>query len=199
MERERKYKIIAFVALIIAVISLSIGYAAWSTTLTISGTAKVDPSTWSVKFAYKSGSSLTPTIEGNASSTGATLTSTSVSGFDITLKAPGDSVTYNWLVKNEGGLDAELKTFNMGNISCAPGTGSSTNQTQANNLCSDLEYTLTYANGSAISVGDQLAKTNGSAELKLTLKWKSNSTVVVPDDVKVTVGTTTMIYEQSQS
>ena len=197
MERERGYKIIAFVALIVAIVGLSFGYAAWSSTLTISGSAKVDPAVWSVKFAYKSGSSLTPTLEGNASSTGATLTATSISGFDITLKAPGDSVTYNWLVKNDGGLDAELKTYNLGSLSCAPGTGSSATQTQANNVCADLEYTLTYANGSAITVGDTLAKTSGSAELKLTLKWKSNSTVVVPDDIKVTVGTTTMIYEQS--
>jgi hypothetical protein len=197
MERDRGFKIIALIALVVAIVGLSFGYAAWSTTLTISGSAKVNPATWDVHFAYKSGSSLTPTIVGNASSTGATLTATAVSGFDITLKAPGDSVTYNWLVKNEGSIDAKLKTYNFGSISCAPATGSTATQAEATAVCNDLTYSLTYADGSAISVNDTLAKNTGSKELKMTLSWKSTSTATPSDDIKVTVATTTMIYEQN--
>ena len=197
MEKDRGFKIIALIALVVAVAGLSFGYAAWSTTLTISGSAKVNPATWDVHFAYKSGSSLTPTITGNASSTGATLTSTAVSGFDITLKAPGDSVTYNWLVKNEGSIDAKLKTYNMGTISCAPATGSTATQTEADAVCNDLTYTLTYADGSAIAVNDTLVKNTGSKELKMTLQWKNTSSATPTDDIKVTVSTTTMIYEQN--
>jgi hypothetical protein len=197
MEKDRGFKIIALIALVVAVAGLSFGYAAWSTTLTISGSAKVNPATWDVHFAYKSGSSLTPTITGNASTTGATLTSTAVSGFDITLKAPGDSVTYNWLVKNEGSIDAKLKTYNMGTISCAPATGSTATQAEANAVCNDLTYTLTYADGSAIAVNDTLVKNTGSKELKMTLQWKSTSSATPTDDIKVTVSTTTMIYEQN--
>ena len=197
MEKDRGFKIIALIALVVAVAGLSFGYAAWSTTLTISGSAKVNPATWDVHFAYKSGSSLTPTIAGNASTTGATLTSTAVSGFDITLKAPGDSVTYNWLVKNEGSIDAKLKTYNMGTISCAPATGSTATQAEANAVCNDLTYTLTYADGSAIAVNDTLVKNTGSKELKMTLQWKSTSSATPTDDIKVTVSTTTMIYEQN--
>ena len=196
MEKERGFKVIALVALIVAIVGLSFGYAAWSTTLTIDGAGTIDPETWNVKFAYKSGSSLTPTLTGNATSTGATLTSTAVSGFTATLKAPGDSVTYNWLVKNEGGLDAELKTFTLGTLSCAPATGSTATQQEATNVCNDLEYTITYADGTAISVGDTLAKSTGSKELKMTLSWKENSSVTPSDDVKVSVSTTSLIYEQ---
>ncbi len=196
MEKERGFRIIALVALIVAIVGLSFGYAAWSTTLTISGEGKVSPATWDVHFAYKSGSSLTPTIVGNAASTGATLTATTVSGFTTTLKAPGDSVTYNWLVKNEGSLDAQLKTVTLGTISCSPSTGSTATQTEATSVCGELEYSLTYADGSAITVGDTLAKTTGSKELKMVLKWKDNSTVVPTDDIKVTVSTSTLVYEQ---
>ncbi len=196
MEKDRSFKIIALVALVIAIVGLSFGYAAWSTTLTISGSAKVTPADWDVHFAYKSGSSLVPTLIGNAASTGATLTSTSVSGFQMTLKAPGDSVTYNWLVKNEGALDAELKTYSLGTISCAPATGSTASQAEATAVCNDLTYSLTYADGSAITVGDTLAKTTGSKELKMTLEWASSSTATPSDDITVTVSTTTMIYEQ---
>jgi hypothetical protein len=106
-------------------------------------------------------------------------------------------VTYNWLVKNEGSIDAKLKTYNFGSISCAPATGSTATQAEATAVCNDLTYSLTYADGSAISVNDTLAKNTGSKELKMTLSWKSTSTATPSDDIKVTVGTTTMIYEQN--
>lgn len=196
MERDRGYKIIALVALIVAVLGLSFGYAAWSTTLTVSGSGKVDPSTWKVQFAYKSGSSLTPTLNGSASSTGATLTSTSVSGFTMTLKAPGDSVQYNWLVKNTGDIDAQLKTYTVGTITCSPASGSTATQAEATNVCNDLTYSFTYADGTEITVGDELAKQTGSKELMLKLTWASTSTVIPSDDIQVSMSTTTMIYEQ---
>ncbi len=196
MEKERQFKVLVLVALIVAIAALSFGYAAWSTTLTINGSAKVSPVSWNVLFDYKSGSSLTPTLTGSATSTGATLTSTSVSGYTATLKAPGDSVTYNWLVKNTGGIDAKLNTYNLGTLSCSPATGSTATQAEANSVCADLEYTLKYADGS-IAVGDVLPKTTGSKELVMTLKWKDSSTVLLSDDVTVNVSTTTMIYGQN--
>jgi hypothetical protein len=85
----------------------------------------------------------------------------------------------------------------MGTISCAPATGSTATQAEANAVCNDLTYTLTYADGSAIAVNDTLVKNTGSKELKMTLQWKSTSSATPTDDIKVTVSTTTMIYEQN--
>lgn len=195
MEKERGFKVIALVALIVAIVGLSFGYAAWTTTLTINGSAVVDPASWNVFFDYKSGSSLTPTIGGHASSTGASLTATAVSGFEATLVAPGDSVTYNWLVKNTGSLDAELKTYTKGTLSCAPATSSTATQAEANAVCADLEYTIAYSDGN-IAVGNVLPKTTGSKELVMTLSWKESSTASPSDDIKVTVSPTTFIYQQ---
>ena len=48
MEKERGAKLIAVIALLVAVAGLTIGYAAYSSTLTINGTATVDPADWNV-------------------------------------------------------------------------------------------------------------------------------------------------------
>ena len=197
MEKERGAKVIAIVALLIAVVGLTVGYAAYSSTLNINGTANVDPASWKVNFGYKTGDSLTGTTTGHATETTApTLADTTISGFDVTLKAPGDSVTYNFLIKNSGTLNAKLASFTMGTLTCAPNEGSNISQEDATNLCGELKYTLTYADGSTITTGTTLDVGN-SKELVLKLEWPSTSTLSVSDDVKVTIGTTTFLYQQA--
>lgn len=196
MEKERGAKVIAIVALLIAVVGLTVGYAAYSSTLTINGTATVDPASWKVNFGYKTGDSLTGTTTGHATETTApTLKDTTISGFDVTLKAPGDSVTYNFLIKNSGTLNARLANFTMGTLTCAPNASGSISQEDATELCGELKYTLTYADDSTITTGTPL-NSNDSKELKL--EWPSASTLSVSDDVKVTIGTTTFVYEQAE-
>ena len=198
MEKERGAKVIAIVALLIAVVGLTVGYAAYSSTLTINGTANVDPASWKVNFGYKTGNSLTGTINGHATeNTAPTLADTTISGFDVTLKAPGDSVTYNFLIKNSGTLNARLANFTMGTLTCAPNEGGKISPEDATNLCGELKYTLTYADDSTITTGTTL-NSNDSKELKLKLEWPSASTLSVSDDVKVTIGETTFVYEQAE-
>lgn len=198
MEKERGAKVIAIVALLIAVVGLTVGYAAYSSTLTINGTANVDPASWKVNFDYKNETtSLTGTTTGHATETTApTLADTTISGFDVTLKAPGDSVTYNFLIKNSGTLNAELANFTMGTLTCAPNEGGKILPEDATKLCGQLKYTLTYADGSTITTGTTLDAGN-SKELVLKLEWPSTSTLSVSDDVKVTIGTTTFLYQQA--
>lgn len=197
MEKERGAKVIAIVALLIAVVGLTVGYAAYSSTLTINGTANVDPASWKVNFGYKTGDSLTGTIKGHATETTApTLADTTISGFDVTLKAPGDSVTYNFLIKNSGTLNAKLANFTMGTLTCAPNASGSISQEAATKLCGELKYTLTYADGSTITTDTPL-DAGDSKELVLKLEWPSASTLSVSDDVKVTIGTTTFVYQQA--
>ena len=200
MEKERGAKVIAIVALLIAVVGLTVGYAAYSSTLNINGTANVDPASWKVNFGYKTGDSLTGTINGHATeNTAPTLADTTISGFDVTLKAPGDSVTYNFLIKNSGTLNARLANFTMGTLTCAPNEGSKISPEDATKLCGELKYTLTYAGagGSTITTGEIL-NPNNSKELELKLEWPSASTLSVSDDVKVTIGATTFVYEQAE-
>lgn len=198
MEKERGAKVIAIVALLIAVVGLTVGYAAYSSTLSINGTATVDPASWKVNFGYKTGDSLTGTTTGHATETTAPkLADTTISEFDVTLKAPGDSVTYNFLIKNSGTLNAKLANFTMGTLTCAPNASSSISPEDATKLCGELTYTLTYADGSTITT-DTTLDAGDSKELVLKLEWPSASTLSVSDDVKVTIGATTFVYEQAE-
>ena len=198
MQKERGFRIIAVIALMVAVVGLTIGYAAYSSTLKITGAANVDPSSWSVKFAYKNdssftgGNSLTAVKTGSATMISeATLSDTQVSGFNATLKAPGDSITYNFVVTNSGSLDAELSTFTMGNISCAPAAGSNATTEEANAICNELSYTLT-----GVTANEKLGA-GKSKDLTLKLEWASTGTAVASDDIAITVGETTLIYTQA--
>lgn len=192
MEKERGFRIIAVIALMVAVVGLTVGYAAYSSTLKITGAANVDPSSWNVKFAYKTGNSLVAAVTGKATmETEATLSDTQVSGFKATLKAPGDSITYNFAVTNTGSLDAELSTFTMGNISCAPAAGSNATAEEATAICNELSYTLT-----GVTVNETLAA-GDSKDLTLKLEWASTGTAVASDDIAITVGDTTLIYTQA--
>lgn len=192
MEKERGFRIIAVIALMVAVVGLTIGYAAYSSTLRINGTANVDPSSWNVKFAYKTGDSLVAATTGNAVvTTEATLSDTQVSGFNATLKAPGDSITYNFVVTNAGSLDAELSTFTMGNISCAPASGSNATTEETNAICSELSYTLT-----GVTEGETLAA-NASSDLTLKLEWSKTGVATASGPIAITVGETTLLYTQA--
>ncbi len=196
MEKERGFRVIAVIALMVAVVGLTIGYAAYSTTLKINGTANVDPAVWDVKFAYTNttDTALTATKTGFAAvNAEATLTDTQVSGFDVTLKAPGDSVTYNFLVANKGTLDAELSTFTMGSLSCAPATGSQATQEEATAVCSELTYSLTGVTANSV------LEDGTSTPVTLTLAWKATGTATASDDIAITVGETTLIYTQADN
>lgn len=206
MERERSFKIITISALLIAIISLSIGFAAYTETLTINGNAKISPELWKVQFTKdgKNVGELNATLTGRAKvTTEATVAASTISGFKATLKSPGDSVTYNFEISNLGDLDAKLTAFTLGTLSCTPSIGSKATQQQATAICEDLIYTLTYADESDINIGDKLVDKESATDSEqyskpviLKLSWPSSSTVEVNDDIDVTINTTSLVYTQ---
>ena len=192
MKSDRTFKVVAVIALLVAVIGLTVGYAAYTETLTINGSAKVVPATWDVKFKNLGATQLT----GDATSIDPTLTDTTISGFVATLTVPGDSVKYKFDVANDGTIDAKLTTFTMGTLSCAPSSDSTATQEEANAVCAELTYTLQY--GSPLTtpaVNDTLAKETSKAA-ELTLTWASTGVAQPSGNIDVTVGTTTLIYSQ---
>ena len=105
----RDAKNIMIAALLIAVVALAVGYAAFATTLTVNGHAVVDAN-WQVEII-----SITPSYSGTAVETTnspATPRYTATTAtFDATLKAPGDKATYTVVVKNNGSIKAKLNAI----------------------------------------------------------------------------------------
>ena len=141
MERNGSGKVIAVIALVVAVVGLSLGFAAYSTYLRVEGAATVqtDTSNWQVGFSTN-GTTIealngTNTVAGDNVTTGHTDDdgSVTVSRYTITQATKpilttksGSSVSYTLSVLNKGSLDANLGdvTFSTYPVSCRYVTGS---------------------------------------------------------------------------
>ena len=126
----RNNKGITIAALIVAIIGLSIGFAAFSNTLTIRSTASVNPSdeNFQVKFSKVSSADqtgLSYPIAAVDVSTGATGGNAIIDGDNpLLLKdlkanftAPGQSVSYQLYIRNTGQYTAYLTNINFKNVS----------------------------------------------------------------------------------
>jgi len=134
MEKERNSKVMAVVALCIGVVGISLGFAAFSRTLTISSGATVKPSadTFKVYFSASPDTVTTanvavekdPTnlVVGTAAidNTGAnTEGKPSITNLSAEFTAPGQSVTYTFYARNEGEYEAFLNAVSFENATDA--------------------------------------------------------------------------------
>ncbi len=103
--KDRKKRNIIIGSLCCLLIIMGIGYAILSQTLNISGIANMK-GTWDIKITDISEASRT----GKADPGTPTISTSGVSAsFEANLWMPGDSITYNITVKNNGNIDAALK------------------------------------------------------------------------------------------
>ncbi len=126
MEKERRTKIMVLVTLIVAILGLTVAFAALSTTLTINGTASVGGATWDVHFEeYEVDGAFTTdsvelkyaVIEGDATiNSTPTLTGTSLTGINVTLTKPGDYVGFALKIVNDGTIDAKIESIEISDL-----------------------------------------------------------------------------------
>lgn len=194
MEKERTNKILAIVAICVAVAGLTVGFAAFSSTLTINGTGTVKASNWQVRFENLSAVTKTGTASEVTAPT-INTNDTNIGDYDVTFTTPGDSISYTFDVANNGTFDAEVTTVTIPTPTCT-GTGANA-ETDATNVCNNLTYTLTYADGTAINVADALTASQKKT-LKLTLTYGTSITAdkLPSDDVEISNLGITVLYSQ---
>ena len=106
MKKKKKKYIIFFLVGIFSVIAIA--FAAFSTTLNITGTASID-SNWKIKI----NNVVTEVVKGKAKNESTPIvTDTSVT-FKTLLYIPSDSIKYKVTVVNEGSIDAKLDSIEM--------------------------------------------------------------------------------------
>lgn len=138
--RDNGGKIIAVIALVLAVVGLSIGFAALQTKLEINGTAEVTGGkTWDIKFVD---SSLKVDKVGSAQSTDPTVSATTIKDYKVTLAKPGDKVSYYFQVTNAGDFDAKIGSVVPGAPVCS---------TEA--FCANVKYSFTYTDSNTGTAG----------------------------------------------
>lgn len=192
MKENRKalYTFVAL-ALVLSIVGISVGFAAMSTELRVTGSANVVPASWKIKFTNLSA----PTVTGTAQVTKApTIQSdTHIGNYEVQLSKPGDTVVYTFDVVNTGTIDAELSTYTFEQPTIT-GTGSAA-EADATIVKNNLVYTLTYADGTAIQQGDELLK-DGTVSLKLTVGYNKDANVLPVGSVSISGMDVTFVYGQ---
>ena len=191
---NNKIQNIVLGVLAVGLIGITVAYASLSQNLTIIGTAKVAAATWDVHFEGMNAG--TATGYATLPTTGKLAASgTSVSGNIGTLKAPGDTITYTFNVKNAGSINAKISSITAPKLTCAP-VASGGSQAVANNVCANLTYTIEYTSESpkTIAVGNTL--TSGASK-NITLKIvNSSNATLASEDIAVTASPMIINYVQ---
>ncbi len=188
MDRSRRFKIISIFVLILAVIGLSIAYAAMSEVLSITGTAKMNSADWNIKF-----NNLSVNKTGNATFIIPKLSDTSLLDYEVNLTAPGDSVTFTFDVSNNGNMNAKIGSLDIGDPECI-GVGDNSNS-DAKIVCNNITYKLKNSDGTEVKVGDFLEKKT-TKTLQLSIIYNSDATSLPTDDVTVKGLDINITYDQ---
>lgn len=155
MGNNKSFQWIIIAMLSAAIVVMSIGFANYTSTLTINGEVTAKGSPWSVHFdtdSYEAATgsvAVTPTI-GNTSMT-----------YAVTLTKPGDKYSFTIDVVNDGTIDAYLKGITL------------TTPTTAQDVY--INYTVKYdgvtysASNSSLSL--LLANTTGKKTLEVTVEY----------------------------
>ena len=167
MERKN----IAIIGLIVVILLMGIGYAAFSKLLNINGTANISAN-WDVRISNITEGSLV----GATPKTAAIVGNDNLSAtFDIDLKYPGASATYIVTIQNAGTIDAILETVS------GVDTANSAEPT-------DLIYSINATEGDLLASGT-------SKDYSVTVQWKENGTQV--PNVQSKSATITLNYLQN--
>jgi len=199
MENERKRLYIIMCTLAVAVVGLSIAYAALSTQLTVtmnSVSSSDTPLVWQVGFQP---GTVTPTA-GGTSATGrscgnATVETASVTVAATQLSKPDDSCTYALTIKNTGTIAATLASIvptqpTGTGVTCSTASG-------ATMVCGNITYKLTTdsAGSTALVTGGTLAAETGTLPVYLVVKYTGST--VASSAITQSAGAFTLTYNQA--
>ena len=139
-DRKKMVRIVSGAMLVLAIVVVfGIVYAAFTQELNINGSAKVEKSNWRIVFTDVGNKSLQGTAKELVAPTVST-DATVITGYSVSLTSPGDKVSYDVVVKNEGTYPAKISSVTLKTPTC---TGNGANaSTDASNVCGKLTYTF---------------------------------------------------------
>lgn len=155
-------------ALLVAIVAMSVGYAALAQQLVINGKSNLNAS-WQIEFT----DIVEKTMTGAKTKGEITATGTSAS-FEVDLAYPGATATYEITVANKGSIDATLESI----------TGVDT-ANAAEPV--EVQYEVT-----GIATGDALDAT-ASKKVLVTVTWVASTDAENPDTIPTTTSKTATI------
>ncbi len=160
MEKERRIKVLSLVALIVAVLGLTIAFAALSQTLTINGRASMGSSQWDVHFENLSNANITGDAT-EVSKPQITDGGITVNNMNVSLVKPKDKVEYTVEIVNDGSITAKVEKIQM------------TELTEEQSKY--LEFYANYSDGRSVSESDILEPSQREV-VKIVIGFKEDLT-----------------------
>lgn len=203
--RNRRFVILVTLLAVALVGAIGVAVAAFTQDLKVEGTALVKGTNWDVHFENLKDAEILSTLNTAKELTPPAIDAltTTIKNYSVELKNSGDSVVYTFDVKNGGGINAKVTgiVINTGAALTCNSTGGTAAEQVARDskTCANLNYTLTYADGTPVAVGDKLPATaSKTMKLKLEYKLQAGQTEAdLPDaDVNVTNLGVTLTYGQ---
>lgn len=154
MKKSKKNYLI--IALVVILLCLAIGYAAFSANLTINGTAK-GTGTWDVKF-------VSATINEDGHGNAPTVTDNTIS-VDVELGYPGDGCTVTANIQNAGNIPAKLTGFEL-----TDDTGATYTDTDVEILIPDIKKD-----------GTEVIAPGATCPVTFSVKWLTDSKATTVD------------------
>jgi len=219
--RGKGQKILIIVAVMLVVIGFSIGFSAFSVSLTIKSKADIKPdsSTFSVLFSSSSTSLstndvvpiLTPdTISAFNAKINNNTNPPTISNFSVQFQEPGDKAQYVFYARNTGGLDAYLQSITFYNVTgkssnkiCTPLEG--TLASDITSVCSNIKLTLqvgSYTTTTSKSgITNHVLPKNSSEQVIITVEFVDDGSVYSDTigDFIVEFGDISLIYSSQNS
>ncbi len=156
MDNKKEKKNYVIIAILLLVVGISIGYAALSATLNITGNTTIGKSSWDVHFE-----NLQVTTGSVEATTEAAVDGQKTNiNYTVTLEKPGDFYEFTVDVKNGGTIPAKIATT-------PTLAGLSTDQKVYTN------YTATYSDGTPVQANDALAS-GAKKTLKVRVEYNKN-------------------------
>lgn len=216
MEKNRNAQVIAIVALVVAVLGLSVGFASFSNVLNIQSSANVKPDSSTLNVDFSSSidnvtvAEITPTATPNSIvTTNATIDNSAdptISNLSATFTEPGQSAVYKFYAYNAGKLNAYLKSIVYANVAgsnatkvctAKEGTTDALVQKACENILVKVKVgnELETATGKASITGHSLAKKTGEM-VTVTLEYAAGAERT-DGDFSVAFGNITLNYSSA--
>ena len=195
IKRYKRKRNITFVALVVAICIMSIGFAAFSSELNISSNAIVSPnaSDFKVVFSSSGTSYLTNKISGvgTGSATGgyASIDNSGdtpiISDLTASFTGPGETVTYEFYVYNIGAYVAYLREVKFNNVNgessnkvCSAIDSSSVTNSLLESACNDISVSISVGNdtfgGSNSNIYNHGLNKSSYEKVVVTISYASN-------------------------
>ena len=176
MYKDRKKRNLIIGSLLAVLVVMTVGYAAFSTQLKITGNASIT-SNWDVQITGISNGTPTGSAENAINPTYDILTA----NMEVNLYSPGDSMTYEITIQNKGTIDATLSKITKTDTNNPAILFETSGVNEGDNLNAGDKTTMTVKITYNPDITTQPENPTSELNVTLTYEQKGNSSVTPPE------------------